>query len=287
MNQQELTGALAGGGRYRLTPYMLEVTDAAGTSIAQVDRNEITAVRRQGTTVTVKRRKGGDVVVQGADLDAAGRLEAALGGAAPTTPGASARRGGGIGTALKWGCGGAVALVVLLVVAMAVAGGGKKEGGPSAGSASPAGSGAAAGTNPGDVHVPLAVGASGEIAPEGNANKRSRVTILQIVDNAVSSNRFEQPQQGKKYWAVQVEHQNVGTAEVNSLVWKLRDSKDNEVDPKLVVGLGEMLDVVYSLTPGGKRTGWVVFEIDADAQPRWLRADPNPFLRNDLYFDAQ
>lgn len=287
MNQQEVTGALAGGGRYRLTPYMLEVTDAAGTSIAQVDRNEITAVRRQGTTVTVKRRKGGDVVVQGADLDAAGRLEAALGGG-PSAAAGQRPRGSGIGTALKWGCGGVVALVVLLGVAMAVTSGGKKEGSTSAGLASPSGGGAAVGTNRGDVHVPLAVGASGEIAPAGNADKRSKVTILQIVDNAVSSNRFERPSEGKKYWAVQVEHQNVGTAEVNSLDWKLRDSKDNEVDRKfLVVGLGEMLDVAYSLTPGGKRTGWVVFEIDADAQPRWLRADPNPFLRNDLYFDAQ
>jgi hypothetical protein len=286
MNQQELTGALAGGGRYRLTPYMLEVTDAGGVLVVQVDRNEIRAVRRQGTTVTVKRRKGGDVVVQGADLDAAGRLEMALGGGSAAVVG-QRPRGSGIGTALKWGCGGVVVLVVLLGVAMAVTSGGKKEGGTSAGPASPSGGGAAVGTNRGDVHVTLAVGASGEIAPEGNANKRSRVTILQIVDNAVSTNRFEQPQQGKKYWAVQVEHQNVGTAEVNSLDWKLRDSKDNEVDPKLVVGLGEMLDVAYSLTPGGKRTGWVVFEIDSDAQPRWLRADPNPFLRNDLYFDAQ
>jgi hypothetical protein len=286
MNQQEVTGALAGGGRYRLTPYMLEVTDATGTPVAQVDRNEIAAVRRQGTTVTVKRRKGGDVVVQGADLDAAGRLEMALGGGSAAAAG-QRPRGSGVGTALKWGCGGAVALVVLLGVVVAVAGG-KKGTGTSTGSASQTGgTGAAVGTNRGDVHVPLAVGASGEIAPAGNDNKRSRVTILQIVDNAVSSNRFEQPQQGKKFWAVQVEHQNVGTAEVNSLDWKLRDSKDTEVDRKIVLGLGEMLDVAYTLTPGGKRTGWVVFEIDSDAQPRWLRADPNPFLRNDLYFDAQ
>ncbi len=266
---------------------MLEVTDAAGTPVVQVDRNEIQAVRRQGATVTVKRRKGKDLVVQGASLDDAGRLEATLRGAPVVAPATADRRGGGIGTVLKWGCGGTVALVVLLGVAMAVTSGGKKEGGASAGPASPSGGGAAVGTNRGDVHVPLAVGASGEIAPEGNANKRSRVTILQIVDNAVSSNLFERPSAGKKYWAVQVEHQNVGTAEVNSLDWKLRDSKDNEVDRKFVVGLGEMLDVAYSLTPGGKRTGWVVFEIDSDAQPRWLRADPNPFLRNDLYFDAQ
>lgn len=286
MNQPEVTGALAGGGHYRVTPYMLEMTDAAGTSIAQVDRNEITAARRQGTTVTVKRRKGGDVVLQGADLDAAGRLEAALNAMSAVSE-APARRGGGVGRALKWGCGGVVALVVLVGVVMAVASGGKKEGGASAGPASPSSAGAAVGTNRGDVHVPLAVGSSGEIAPAGNADKRSRVTILQIVDNAVSSNRFERPGEGKKYWAVQVEHQNVGTAEVTSLDWKLRDSKDNEVDRKFVSGLGEMLDVAYSLTPGGKRTGWVVFEIDTDAQPRWLRADPNPFLRNDLYFDAQ
>ena len=57
---------------------------------------------------------------------------------------------------------------------------------------------------------------------------------------------------------------------------------------RFVTTAGEDLDVIYTdLSPGAKRTGWVFFEIDADASVRWLRADPNPFLAHDLYFDAQ
>jgi hypothetical protein len=40
------------------------------------------------------------------------------------------------------------------------------------------------------------------------------------------------------------------------------------------------------LTPGGKKQGVVVFQIPEDAQPEWLRFDPNQFLRGDLCFDA-
>lgn len=138
----------------------------------------------------------------------------------------------------------------------------------------------------GDVRVTLEPGASGEIAPERNGSKRVKVTILQIVDGAESTNQFLSPTEGKKYWAVEVEVENVGTSEVSSPDWKLRDTTDVEHDRTFFQGVGENLDVSFDLTPGGKLQGWVVFEIDLDAGPKWLRADPNVFLANDLYFDA-
>jgi hypothetical protein len=80
--------------------------------------------------------------------------------------------------------------------------------------------------------------------------------------------------------------QNVGSQEVNALDWLMRDSKDNEIRRTFVSGIGQNLEGAYTLTPGGKTSGWVVFEVDADASPKWIRADPNSFLKNDLYFDA-
>lgn len=141
----------------------------------------------------------------------------------------------------------------------------------------------------GDVHVTLADGASGQIAPEGNGSKMSRVTILKFVDNVQSTNQFIQPAAGKKWVGFEVVIENVGTKQVNSLDWTLRDTKDQEHDRQFFTGgQGENVDIIYSdLTPGGKKQGWVYFEIDADASVKWLRADPNPFLADDLYFDAQ
>ena len=141
----------------------------------------------------------------------------------------------------------------------------------------------------GDVRVPLANGASGEIAPEANGSKRSRVTIVQFVDNVQTTNQFLAPAEGKKWIGFEVVIENVGSAQVTSLDWTLRDSKSIEHERAFVVAAqGTQVDVIYSdLTPGGKKQGWVYFEIDADATVSWLRADPNPFLAHDLYFDAE
>jgi hypothetical protein len=189
---------------------------------------------------------------------------------------AKGKRGGGI---FKWGmmgCFGILAglgvLVVVIIVIIAAAANSAADKEDDFG---------------GDVHVALAEGASGVIAPDGNGSKKTKVTILRVADGAQSGNQFMQPADGKKYWAVEVEVENVGSREVTSLDWKLRDSTDTESDRTFFSGLGENLEVAYSLTPGGKQRGWVVFEIAADATPKWLRADPNVFLAHDLYFDAQ
>ncbi len=187
------------------------------------------------------------------------------------------KKGGGI---FKWGllgCLGVLAAVglffVVLIVAIGAAINDAADDEPDSG---------------GDVRVALAPGASGVIAPEGNGSKKSRVTILQVLDNVSSANQFIQPQPGKKWIGLEVEVENVGTAQVTSLDWTLRDTTDQEHDRTFWTGAeGSAIDIVYSdLTPGGKKRGWIYFEVDTAAGIRWLRADPNPFLAYDLYFDG-
>ncbi|HMO95219.1 MAG TPA: DUF4352 domain-containing protein [Tepidiformaceae bacterium] len=189
--------------------------------------------------------------------------------------------GSGAGRVLKWGCLSIIGVFVLLVVVAAL-------GAALANDDEPVPSQAGqVGTNPGDVHVALAAGVSGEIAP-GNVNeKRIRITVLQIQDDVQSTNQFAKPAAGKKWWGVEVRVENVGTAEVTSPWWKLRDSQDGEYDNTVVVGAGEMLNTLFNLTPGGRTQGWVYFEIPVAASPKWLRADPNIFLKNDLCFNAR
>lgn len=172
-----------------------------------------------------------------------------------------------------------VALVVVIALIAAASGGDDDDPGSQAG---------VVGTNRGDVHVPLAAGSAGEIAPDGNKERRTRVTILQVADNVESTNPFLQPAEGKKWWGIEVEVENVGTKEVTSLDWKLRDSEDFEHDRAIATGAaGEELEFFYNLTPGARQRGWVYFEIGADVTAKWVRADPNPFLKNDLYFDSE
>jgi hypothetical protein len=188
------------------------------------------------------------------------------------------KKGGGFFKIAGLGCGGLILLVVVIVVAVAATGGGDDD-------KSTAGT---PGTSSGDVHVPLAVGSKGVVAPERHRNKKMQVTILEITDAIVSTNQFTQPSAGKKFWGARVEIENVGTEEITNPQFRLRDSKDGEHEVSIsgAIATGQGLQSFVSLTPGGKVAGYVVFEIDADASPKWLRADPNFLLKNDLYFDA-
>ncbi len=191
-------------------------------------------------------------------------------------PPAEHKRGG----PFKWGflgCLGVLAatglLFAVLIVAIGAAVSGSEDEEPDSG---------------GDVHVALAAGASGVISPEGTGSKKSKVTILQVVDNVPSANQFIQPEEGKKWIGFEIEVENVGTAQVSSLDWTLRDTADLEHGRTAWTGAeGESIDIIYSdLSPGGKKKGWLYFEVDAGAGIKWLRGDPNPFLADDLYFDA-
>lgn len=193
--------------------------------------------------------------------------------AAPQESKAGGSRAGGI---FKWGFLGCLgilgaigAAVVLLVVLIVAAAGGSDSG-----------------EDGDDVRVSLSDGASGVIFPEGNGDSKTQVTLVRIIDPATSDNQFLQPDAGNRYWAVEVQIENVGSGEVNGLDWKLRGSNDFEYDREFVSGLGPELASFTNLTPGAKQQGLVVFEIPNDVTPKWLRADPNVFLANDLYFDA-
>jgi hypothetical protein len=205
------------------------------------------------------------------------RRAAILAGSVQTAPEAKKSRGG----LFKWGFLGCLGIfaalgifLVIIIVAIAAAVGSSADKTTDSG---------------GDVRVSLAQGASGEIAPEGNGSKKSKVTILQFVDGIESGNEFIKPAEGKKWVGFEVAIENTGSKQVSSLDWTLRDSLDQEYSRQYVIGApGSHIDVVYTdLTPGGKKQGWVYFEIDTTATVKWLRADPNPFLADDLYFDAR
>ncbi len=216
------------------------------------------------------------------DEEFAVRRGAVLSAAAPTVV---VKKGGF--PIFRVGCLAILGIVVVLVIVAAAVGAQSGKNSRNAAPVSLSGGGTPqAGTNSGDVHVALAPNASGEIAPEGDGSRKTRVTILQIVNGVKSGNQFAQPPDGKKWVGFEVLLTNVGTSEVTGMWFKLHDSQDFEHDPTYVVGAGTPLDTLANLTPGGKTQGWVFFEVNASAAVKWLRADPNPFLKNDLYFDA-
>lgn len=197
------------------------------------------------------------------------------------TPPVVVKKGGGFFRWLGIGCAGIVAVFVIIAIIGVASGGGD-----SGSSDTPP----ASGTGTVDVRVPLAEGAVGEIAPEGGESRKSRVTIVRIMDPVVSTNQFSQPKAGMRWIGFEVIHENIGTREIGSLDWKLRDTMDNEHDQDIVGPVVDLpdLDPVYTdLTPGGKKQGWIYFQVPEGAGIKWLRADPNLFAKGDLYFDAE
>jgi hypothetical protein len=238
---------------------MLEVTDATGTPVAQVDRNEITAVRRQGTTVTVKRRKGGDVVVQGADLDAAGRLEMALGGGSAAVVG-QRPRGSGVGTALKWGCGGVVALVVLVVVAVAV-GGSNKDAETGTGAAQTSGS-AAGGPLTVNIGEPLRLEKDGWV-----------ITVTSVRTSPTVQGIFETKQSLGVYLIIEMTLENIGK-EAHALDgdrFTLVDSQGRRFPyyREGTIGNGQR-ELGARINPGLAGPAIIVFDVPRDATGLYL-----------------
>lgn len=197
-------------------------------------------------------------------------------------PAAEQRGGSGIGRVFKFGCLGIVGLFVVVAILGAVAAG--SGGGDDDGDSADATPGAA-GTNPGDVHVPLRAGSVGEIAPRRMGDRKLKITVLAIEDTVTPTSEFLTPPEGKRWWGMEVEVENVGTSEASTPSWKLRDANDGEIDRAFVVSAGESLDPLLNLTPGGKTRGWVYFEVPTGVAVKWVRADPNLFAENDLYFD--
>ncbi len=147
--------------------------------------------------------------------------------------------------------------------------------------------GKAWGTSKNDRHVPLAEGQRGTIA---DGKQVYRVTIQKIVDGATSSNMFVQPKEGHKFWLVQVLFENAGTSSIHltSTEWALRTQDGFDYEPEIVAtGFAEGEALSGEVGPGGKLQGIVVFQVPANAQPLFLKFDPNPLTSAELYFDAQ
>jgi len=132
----------------------------------------------------------------------------------------------------------------------------------------------------------LVEGQTAQIESPGNKGLH-KITVLKITDAAVSTNQFQKPTAGKKYWVVEVLIENGGQAELYLGRWKLRTNDDFEHDRTSADGLGETLSSSQNLTPGAKTQGVVIFKVDEGALPRFLRYDPNTFAKGDLYFDAE
>lgn len=279
MHQQEVTGALAGGGRYRATSYMVEISAPDGSVWETLDVKDIREVRRQGQAVTIRRTKGKDVTLQGATLDDAGRLEAALGG-----PGSvmaePVKRGGGILKVAGIGCGGFLALMVVIIVIAAAAAGSRSD------KTKEASSGSSNSKQGADTHATMAVGSSATVKTAGDVT--IQVTIEDILDPAVSQNRFEKPADGNRFVVFQLLVENVGKKETNGLDFQLRTAEGFEYQRKFVSGFasGELAELL-NLTSGGKAKAVIAFEIPDGSSVQWLKIDPNPFAKGDLYFDRQ
>ena len=137
-----------------------------------------------------------------------------------------------------------------------------------------------------DVHATLAVGSSGTVTTA--ADVKNKVTIDAITDPAVSTNQFEQPQAGYHYVTFAVTVENVGERETNGVDVILRTADGFEYDEDYVSGVGASnLNVWQGLTSGGRTNGVLAFEIRDGSTIEWLKFDPNPFAKGDLYFDAQ
>jgi hypothetical protein len=280
---QDVAGVLADGSRYRATSYLLEVIAPDGTVQITVDAQGISGVSRAGNVVTIARHGDRSIILTGATLDDAGRLEAALRPVAPSPVmmAQPQKSGGGI---LKFGligCGGLIGLVVLVIVvaAVAVSSGDDSDESSASSSSSDVKSGA-------DVHVPLAPGSTGTVKTAGDVT--IGVTLNEVVDPATSSNQFIKPAAGSRYVAYDITVENVGKREGNAGQAKLRTVDGFEYDRAIAVGFGaDNADVYQRLTSGGKVKGVIVFEIPEAAQVQWLRFDPNPFAKGDLYFDAK
>ena len=78
VSQEEASGALASGGRYHATRYMVELSDADGNVSATYDVNDMCDVQRDGQVLTITRRDGDDIAITADTSEDAERLGAVL-----------------------------------------------------------------------------------------------------------------------------------------------------------------------------------------------------------------
>lgn len=188
---------------------------------------------------------------------------------------AGRRRGGPLGTILKGGAigclaivGGFIFLVVVIVVIIVVA-------------ASGGGSGDLK-----DTRVPYQDGSSGTVETAGDV--KNKVTITRISDPAPTDDQLFQPDAGYRCLALEIAIENAGEKETLGGDFLLRARDGFEYEPEFLkcAGASELNLLIQGLTSGGKTSGVLAFHVPEGAEVEWLKFDPNPFAKGDLYFDA-
>lgn len=191
--------------------------------------------------------------------------------------GEAKRATGVVGGMFKWGAigclsviGGGILLFLLAIVLIAVVIGG-------------------ASADLKDGHGTFVDGSVAVAETAGDA--KVQVTMNKVTDPAISTKQSEQPSPGHHYLTVAVTIQNVAESETSAGRATLRTFDGTEYEPVFVSALGaDDLSLVtggYRLTSGGTRDGIIAFEVLDGAQIQWLKFDPNPFAKGDVYFDAK
>lgn len=136
-----------------------------------------------------------------------------------------------------------------------------------------------------DVHAPYGVGASALVKTAGSI--QARATIDKIDDPATNINPFEFAA-GKHWLRYVVTIENVGKSESAGADFILRTTDGFEYKPQVAIGLGAGdLKGLQRLTPGGKVSMTIAFQVPDKTAVQWLRFDPNIFASGDLYFEKQ
>jgi hypothetical protein len=143
-----------------------------------------------------------------------------------------------------------------------------------------------------DVHVPLAVGSSGEVKSStmdlehlNDEQGTIKVTVVAITDPATTDSAIFQPEAGQRYWAMEVKLEGTSDKEVNTGEWTLHTTAGNDYDTVYLTGVGE--DIIYgALQAGETQQGVVVFQIPADAVVQWVHMNPSVYVTPNLFFDA-
>jgi Domain of unknown function (DUF4352) len=134
------------------------------------------------------------------------------------------------------------------------------------------------------VREALTTGSAGRIME--TADQVHEVHIVEIMDNAQSTDQREKPADGSRYWAVRIGIKNAGTADILTGSWTLVCSNDVAYPRTVVLGIGEAYRDLESVQPGSTVSRMIVFEIPQDVNPKQLRYDPDHLTEADLFFDT-
>jgi len=188
---------------------------------------------------------------------------------------AGRKRGGPLGTILKGGAIGCLAIVgafiflsvvIAAIIVVTMSGGGE--------------------SHREDARVAYEDGSSGTV--ETALGVKNKVTITKISDPAPTEDQLFQPDAGYRCIALDITIENAGERETLGGDFLLRARDGFEYEPEFLkcAGASELNLLLHSLTSGGKTSGVLAFHVPEAAEVEWLKFDPNPFAKGDLYFDA-